>query len=225
MACPDPLITYIHPDVYPPSDDTYLLLDHFKYLFQDLKPKVLKEINNILDMGTGTGIIAIFFVRLVNQLKDLQAQIYASDILLQALECAKINEKANKISDNITYIQSDLFNSFPLSLKNTFEIIIFNPPYLPSFDPNEYDSQTMKEKDYSWNGGPKGSEVIRKFLHHAPAFLRNHPTSAIYYITSSRLDLDSLNRYIQNMGYKNEILRTCHIFFEDILLNRIKPYS
>ncbi|GAG82000.1 unnamed protein product, partial [marine sediment metagenome] len=60
---PDPIIFYTYKGVYPPSDDSYLIIDYFKKEvdenFFDGLP--INSIKNTLDMGTGTGIIALFF--------------------------------------------------------------------------------------------------------------------------------------------------------------------
>jgi HemK-related putative methylase len=220
MNYQDPIIKHIPSEIYTPSDDTYLLLDYVKENFY--KKQSLENIKNILDMGTGTGIIAIFFALLVKENHKFNSKIYASDILKESIECAIMNERENNLNNSITFIQSDLFDSFPNSLKNTFDIIIFNPPYLPSFDINEKISKS--KQDYSWNGGPKGYELLKKFLKDAPLYLRKNSNSCIYYISSTRMDLDLLSKFIQKRGFKNKILRKKHFFFEDIILNKLKPY-
>jgi len=213
----DPIIKYIPKDVYNPSDDTYLLLDYFNETF--CNKNTLDYIEKILDMGTGTGIIAIFFALLVKENQNFNAQIYASDVLKEAIECAKMNERENNLNNKIEFIHSDLFNSFPNSLKNIFDIIIFNPPYLPSFDKNNH--YLKSKQDFSWNGGPRGFELLKEFLQYTPIYLKNNRNSYIYYISSSRMDLDSLYKFIQKIGYKNEVLRKKHFFFEDIILNKL----
>ncbi len=218
MNFQDPIIKYITKDVYSPSEDTYLLLDYFKEIF--INKTALENVKNILDMGTGTGIIAIFFALLIKEKQKFNIQIFASDILKVAIDCAKMNENENNLENSIKYIHSDLFNSFPNSLKNTFDIMIFNPPYLPSFDIKE--KYSLSKKDTNWDGGPKGYELLKKFLQFAPIYLNNNPNSCIYYITSTRMDLDLLNKFIKKRGFKNKILRKKHIFFEDIILNKLK---
>ena len=76
--------------------------------FDDLP---LKFVKNILDLGTGTGIIAIFLELIKRINKKFFPQIYASDILENAIKCAKSNEKLNRIENKINFIQSNLFNS------------------------------------------------------------------------------------------------------------------
>jgi len=219
---PDPIINCDFGNVYPPSDDTYLILDYFKYhinpfYFDGIR---LSEIQKILDLGTGTGIIAIFFQLIKIKYQNFNPQIYASDILEEAIKCAEINQKINGIEHKLNFIHSNLFNSFPDSLKGSFNIIIFNPPYLPS-------SQLIKEEerkaiDYSWDGGVEGYETIINFLKNAISFLNLKKEHYVYCITSSRTNLKVLNKKIIKLGYKNEIIKEKHIFFEQLKLNRLK---
>lgn len=219
---PDPIISCDFENVYPPSDDSYLLIDYFKRVinythFDDIN---ISEIKYILDLGTGSGIIAIFFQLLKNLNIYFNPKIYASDILEDAIKCAKTNEKANQINEEIIFLQSDLFSSFPGNLKHSFNVIVFNPPYLPSSQIINKDNNKTNI-DYSWNGGIKGDETLIDFLKNAHLFLNLEKNHKIYCITSSRTNLLELNNTIANLGYENEIVEKRHIFFEDILLNKL----
>ncbi len=123
-------------EIYQPAEDSFLLSDQVKKYIPKLKNKNIK----ILDMGTGSGIQT-------KNLIDLgikKENITAVDINPNALK------EARKLK--IKTIKSDLFNE----LKNEkYDIIIFNPPYLPE---DKYD----KEKDTT--GGKKGDEIIIKFI-------------------------------------------------------------
>ena len=218
----DPVIQNNFETVYSPSDDTYLLLDYFKKVitlehFDGLK---LSKITNILDMGTGTGIIAIFFQKLKDLITNFNPKIYASDILSEALVCAKSNERLNNINKKIHFIHSDLFNSFPDKLQNRFDLIIFNPPYLPSIEYHDSNKKSSK-LDISWDGGPKGYDVFLRFIKQFQLFIKLDSPSFGYYISSSYTDLDELNTQIEKCNLFNEVLLKKHVSFEDIILNRI----
>lgn len=102
-----------------PRFETELLVDKtVRYIkdnfdnFSDLK---------ILDIGTGSGCIAISLKKLLN------SKIVAIDISRDALDLAKENARINNI--DINFIESDLFKN----VTDSFDIIISNPPYI-SFD-------------------------------------------------------------------------------------------
>ncbi len=222
ILAPDPLIKCDFEEVYIPAEDSYLLIDYFKRNldqnhFDGIK---LSNIKNVLDLGTGTGIIALFFQLYGIQKPKFRPNIFASDILEEAIKCAEINEKLNNINKEISFIKSDLFKSFPTNLQNIFNIIVFNPPYLPS-------SQLIKKNinkkaiDFSWDGGLKGFEILIKFLTKAKTFLNVEKDHYIYCVSSSRTNLTEFNKQIKNLGYKNVVVDKKHVFFEDILLNRL----
>lgn len=83
--------------------------------------KFFDKKTNILDMCTGSGCIAISIK------KNVDCNMYASDISKDALELAKENINNNNV--DITLINSDLFSN----INNKFDVIVCNPPYI-SFD-------------------------------------------------------------------------------------------
>jgi release factor glutamine methyltransferase len=81
---------------------------------------------SILDMGTGSGCIAITLAK-----KLAQAQIYALDISTEALEMAQINAAIHQAK--ICFLQGDIL-SFPdlnFLLPEKLDVIVSNPPYIP----------------------------------------------------------------------------------------------
>ncbi len=223
-SIPDPIIKVDYKNVYPPSDDSFLLIDYFRgchnqEFFDGIE---INQIKNVLDLGTGTGIIAIFFQIIKSQHPLFNPKIYASDIINEALECAKKNEQLNNFKDDITFIHSDLFKSFPKSLKHSYNIIIFNPPYLPSSELVDQDEKMSI--DHSWNGGTRGYEVFLRFLKDVKDYM--HPNGcSIYFISSSRVNLDELHGIIKKNGFSNTVINKKHVFFEDIILNKLNLLS
>ncbi|MFX1556837.1 MAG: HemK2/MTQ2 family protein methyltransferase [Promethearchaeota archaeon] len=220
----EPVIFEHNENVYLPSDDTYLIIDYFKDNIDDqyFDGIRLEKIQKLLDLGTGTGIIALFLQMIKNCLPKFNPMIYASDILKEAIKSAKKNQQNNKIEGKINFIQSNLFDSFPPSLKESFNIIIFNPPYLPSFQPNEKSINKLRASDITWDGGKKGIEILTRFIKQVKNFLILKKESYIYYICSDKADLKQLYEFIYHEGFKNTILAKKHLFFEDIFLNRIE---
>ena len=80
--------------------------------------KMFKEKINIIDLGTGSGCIAITLK------KKLNSNVSAIDISKEALEVARENAKKNKVE--INFIQNDMLDN----ISDKFDVIISNPPYI-----------------------------------------------------------------------------------------------
>ena len=122
-------------EIYQPREDTMLILKEIREYAK----------GNVLDMGTGTGVLALEASRTAEH-------VYACDINKDAVEFAK---KQTMDRTNINCVYSDLFSYFKKHPEK-FDLIIFNPPYLPE---HKYD----KKKDTT--GGKKGYEVLERFFH------------------------------------------------------------
>lgn len=86
----------------------------------------------ILDLGTGSGILALSFCR---AFKD--AQVVAVDISHDALAVAKENAEHQELSDRIEFLESDWYSA----VQGEFDLIVSNPPYLTEDEVQEADSE------------------------------------------------------------------------------------
>ena len=178
-------------DVYEPREDSYLLQKYVeKYC----------EVDSVLDIGTGSGIQAITAAKKAKG-------VIASDINPEAVEQAKLSASINKIK-NIEFVESDLFENIP---KKKFDMIIFNPPYLPKL---------KRVEDIALFTGKRGSETTIRFLDQVSEYLKND--GLILLISSSITNQKKVLDAIQNNLLTSEVLETQHIFFEDVILFLIK---
>ncbi len=122
--------------VYQPSDDSFLLADNIQ----------TKEDERVLDMGAGCGIQAIIASK-------MGGAVTSSDISEESLKCARRNAELNGV--DITFVKSDLFED----IEGEFDLIMFNPPYLPA-EPLDYDDELTA----SWDGGDTGREITDRFI-------------------------------------------------------------
>jgi release factor glutamine methyltransferase len=117
----------------------------------------MEEGAQVLDVGTGCGMLGILAAKKAGS-------VVAVDLNPYAIHCARENSALNNVRSKIDFIQSDLFTA--LNAKATFDLIIFNAPYLPS-EESEADSWIGR----SWAGGANGRQVIDRFISEAPMHL------------------------------------------------------
>lgn len=101
-------------------------------ILKDISPKT-EEPLTILDVGTGSGCIAICLAKYLPN-----AKVYALDISKKALEMAKQNTELNNV--DINFIEADILNSAccsELALEYRFDIIVSNPPYVRHLEMQE----------------------------------------------------------------------------------------
>lgn len=115
----------VNSNVLIPRFETEQLVEHaINYIRNLFKKKV-----NILDIGTGSGCIAITLK------KKIECNVVATDISKKALEVASLNAKKNDV--DIALVESDIFNN----IHEKYDVIISNPPYI------SYDEEIMKIVD------------------------------------------------------------------------------
>lgn len=119
---------------------------------------------DVLDIGTGSGAIAITLAKITN------AKVTAVDISQSALAVAKNN--AEKNGAKVEFLHSDLFGRLKKGRK--FDIIVSNPPYIPSLDIEGLDEEVKNyDPRLSLDGGEDGLDCYRNICQQAPQHLRD----------------------------------------------------
>lgn len=185
-------VFFVDEKVYEPAEDTFLLVENLK----------VEEKEVVLDMGTGCGILAVLAA-------EKAQKVVATDINPYAIKCSKKNARTNCVEDRIEFRLGDLFN--PIRPHETFSIILFNSPYLPS-KPCEKRSWIGR----AWAGGPSGREVIDRFIINAPEFLM--AKGQILLVQSSLSDIDQTLERFNERGLKARVVTKAEFPFEKIAL-------
>lgn len=170
-------------DVYAPSDDSLLMISA-------IHPA---QGQSILEMGTGSGIIALHCAK-------AGSKVTAVDTSEKALECAKNNAQINNL--DIQLIQSELFSN----IAGKFDLIVFNPPYLSS-----QDAEVLAVDDKrQLIGGEEGHEISVIFMEQAI----NHLTEngRIYLLTSTETS-EKVIQHARKLFLANKI-KEQRMFFE-----------
>ncbi len=174
--------------IYQPSEDSYLMSRILKEQLSGLLEK--NPDLKFLEIGAGTGI----HLETAYNEGVKKENIFSSDINSESINhCSLLG---------FNCIKSDLFEN----INGKFDLIIFNPPYLPREKKEPEDSQIAT------TGGEKGNEIILRFLKDAKNYLEEN--GKIFLITSSlspEIDFKKLGYFEKEIGCEN-------LFFERLCI-------
>lgn len=148
----------VSPDVLIPRPETELLVDEVVRTARSLLPTLNYQLT-VIDLGTGSGCIAISLARKIPAVK-----IIAADISPKALKVAKQNARFHQVEEKITFLESDLLQNLIIA-NAKYSIVVANLPYIPSARIPYLDSSV---KDYephlALDGGKDGFDLYRKLF-------------------------------------------------------------
>lgn len=137
----------VTPDVLIPRPETELLVDI-------ALEKMACRICRILDLGTGSGCVAVALAKHLPQ-----AQVTAVDVSSAALEVARSN--AGRHGAALRFVQSDWFSALG---DERFDLIVSNPPYIAGQDGHLAQGDLRFEPRHALASGPDGLDAIRRII-------------------------------------------------------------
>lgn len=146
----------VTPDVLTPRPETEDLVEQAAAHFDK------KGDYTFLDMCTGSGCIAIALA-----VKFPKARVLAVDISEPALKVAQQNIRKHKLTERVQLLQSNLWGE----VAGTFDLIIANPPYIPTENLVGLSREVKHEPRLALDGGADGYEVTRPLCQAADSFL------------------------------------------------------
>lgn len=178
--------------VYEPAEDSFLLAEA---AFKEAKPSM-----HILEVGTGSGFVSAV---LLANLKDIS--LVATEINPHAARCAKAN--------GVEVIRTDLFRGInPVNPEILFDLILFNPPYLPT----SREERVPGWLNYAFDGGISGRETLDRFLDEVRNYLR--PGGKILVLISSITGLGDVKNKMEKLGFAVDIVERKKVSFEELLV-------
>lgn len=176
----------MHPSIYQTAEDSYLM----SRILKEKVPKLLKQNPKLkfLEIGVASGI----HLEIAKKLRVKPERIFSTDINLKAVEHCK------DLGFNCIY--SNLFEN----VEGEFDLIIFNPPYLPQNSKEPLDSQLAT------TGGKTGSEIINEFLKQTKNYLTEN--GKIFLLTSS------LTKNINWNNFNKKLLGEEKLFMEKLFV-------
>jgi len=184
-------------NVYEPAEDSFLFAENLD----------VPNGAQVLDVGTGSGILSILAA-------EKAGNVLTIDLNPYAVQCAKENAKINHMLEKMAFMQADLLTALNENAK--FELILFNAPYLPAAE-NETDSWIGR----SWAGGINGRQVIDRFISQAPSHMKTNGRILLMQSTLANVE-ETINKFVE-LGLKATIKAERKLpFFETLTLIEAK---
>ncbi len=179
--------------VYPPSEDSHLLTDVLR-----LSPSA----EDVLELCCGSGIVGLSLAPSVKR-------IVVSDLSPLAVMNTVLNYKRNGLFSKVDAVAGDLFQ--PL-LGRAFDLVIMNPPYV---------ADDGEASDLSWSGGPKGREIIDRFLNSVASYI--NPGGRAIFIQSDLNGVEETIAKARSNGMVARIIGKRIFRFETLLAMEVIP--
>lgn len=151
----------------------------------------------VLDLGTGSGVGAVFAAR-------QGAKVVAVDINPQAVRCAQLNLLLHQLTGQVDLCQSDLVAGLT---GRPFDLILFNPPF--------YRGQPQDDLDYAW----RGVDLFERFVADLPVMLT--PNGRVWLVLSSDGDGQQLLTLLTQRHFRIQVLQQRNLINELLTLYQV----
>ncbi|MCL5101568.1 MAG: methyltransferase [Candidatus Parvarchaeota archaeon] len=177
--------------VYPPSEDSFLLLEAVRYAKGD-----------VLDLFAGSGIVGLSAAKKADN-------VVLADINENAIKSINRNAELNRIT-NYKAVKSNFFSKLG---GRRFDVIYMNPPYLPGArrEGDELDAATL--------GGENGYEITISAINELKRHLK--PDGVAFLILSDVYEVSKVYKALESINFKFKVVDTKKFFFEELILVRI----
>ncbi|NLX48717.1 MAG: methyltransferase [Methanospirillum sp.] len=179
----------LHPEVYPVEEDTLLLLEA---AFAEVRSD-----DRVLEVGTGSGHIAA-------SLGGRAARVVALDLNPHAVQAARAR--------GVEVLRTDLF----AGVRGPFDLVLFNPPYLPTMPDERLDDWL----EYALDGGTDGRRTIARFLNDLPRVLASGGRAML--LVSSLTGPGEVARLAEAAGLSGRALLERRIEGESLFVIRLE---
>lgn len=197
--------------VYEPAEDTFALLDALE---QDLDQLREQEPVLIVEIGCGSGCVSAFMASILKTKgKGMQthsknighlATFLCTDINPIALEATLETARRNKIENELSVIQMDTLNGLMQRCKGKIDVLLFNPPYVPTIEEEERMAQKKASIEGSWAGGSSGRRLLDELLPQLSELLTKG-RGRFYFVAIKQNQPEFLVKQLSTYGLKTDI--------------------
>jgi len=204
--------------VYEPAEDSFILLDALE---QDLD-LLRNDVTTCIEFGSGSGIVITALSNALRRreksedgLQKINHLLLATDLNLDACQTTKKCTDYFGVGPSVQVVRTNLAESLLDRLENSVDLLIFNPPYVPTPD-DELSRSRRPEADQphihegqlhlSWAGGCRGRSLIDLFLTSYVPHLLSKPNGRAYMVALDKNDPENLSNCLkEKFGIRGSI--------------------
>ena len=158
------LVLHVRPGVFIPRPETEVLVDA---VLEHLGRAGVAE-PRVLDLCTGSGAVAVSVAY-----ERPGATVYATEVVAATVDVACENAANAGVEGRATILTGDLFSPLPADLQGSFDVVVSNPPYIPTADLADLPAEVAGfEPRIALDGGADGLDVVRRIADEARAWLK-----------------------------------------------------
>ena len=158
------LVLQVKPGVFIPRPETEVLVDAVLEYLDRIGAGELA----VLDLCTGSGAIAVSIAY-----ERPGVHVHATEIVPATAEVARENARRAGVEDRVTVLDGDLFGPVLAGLRGTFDVVVSNPPYIPTADLADLPAEVGGfEPRVALDGGADGLDVVRRIAEDAQGWLK-----------------------------------------------------
>ncbi|MBA3385154.1 MAG: peptide chain release factor N(5)-glutamine methyltransferase [Chthoniobacterales bacterium] len=167
-------------------------------LVELLQSKIANPKSKILDVGTGSGVIALSLAA-----KFPEAEVHALDISDDALALARENAERLGLSARVQFLRGDLLTT----VTHVYDIIVANLPYVATAERGQVSREVLCDPEEAVFAGPTGEELTRELIETAPARLT---AGGLLALEIGLGQAEALLRFFSEKGYHDISARQDH---------------
>lgn len=178
-------------NVYEPAEDTFLLLDAIELDLHEFRRRGKPIV--AMECGSGSGAVITSLSKSLNHSMNL---MIATDINKQACKTTKKCSLYHK-QVHLQVVQTNLAECFVDRLSESVDILVFNPPYVPTEEiETERDFISSGDINLAWAGGDKGRKLTDRFLNSYVPKLLSIPDGVAYLVALDQNNVTELQDFL-----------------------------
>ncbi|GAK63842.1 s-adenosyl-L-methionine-dependent methyltransferase [Moesziomyces antarcticus] len=207
--------------VYEPAEDSFALLDALEADADALRTSLGTSAPLCVEIGSGSGVITAFLAQILGA---TAAAYVAIDVNEHANRCTVATGKHNGV--RIEAARASLLSALQPRAREKIDVLLFNPPYVPTEEEEEQMAQHDKDIAGAWAGGATGTKLVDALIDHGVIADALAPNGRFYLVAIKQNDPEGIVSRLCSQALQAEVVLKRRAGGEHLhIIRAIKPGS